>query len=266
MSIDKHAAFNRSIWSESADEVCEKHPDASAFREAVASTRIGTNVDAKKVIHFCELDPPCLVSTPSMHAEGLDDYFSKGTWGPRREAVEVHLEARGEVVYGTLDLSPMTGDPTYGPYRLVYGPREDERLLVLPHNSAGVYGVTGTIDDERIHAEVADWESRSDLATAERGAEAAKSASKLWPELLANEVKTDLCDQDLIEVLAREGRRELGSLNEIRVSRDFLFGLRTSEFIEKLVDNKREDELNVKAIEVLRGFSQQGLFKWKAVS
>lgn len=184
---------------------------------------MGTNVVAAKLAHFIDngqVDSSHAVATARVGAANAEAaIYGSAPWGPRRLAVEEALGAVRTAVYATLDLPRCPGDSTYGPFRVVYDPMPGVRPpIVLPHNSAAAYAPAGVILEADLSADVAAWEQRGSLATALRGLTAAAHDPAQWPTLLAAEDPTSAIEQDLIEVVVRDGKRPFATVRSVRVA------------------------------------------------
>lgn len=217
MDVDAAAVANAPAWRSRGDDACEGDDERARFRTACASTLVGTNVDAGKLAHFRTLDPPRIVSTVAfrraMDGPDGETQVYGGAWGPRRGAFEDGVGARGSAVYGTLDLHGCPGDDKYGAYRLCYDPIPS-RPIVLPHNSALVYGDGGEFQEGLFRGDVARWNERAEVATVVHGDDARDCPEAAWPHLLAQPG----ADDDLLEVVLLGAAPALGDLRAIRVS------------------------------------------------
>ncbi len=221
MDVDAAAAANAAVWRARADDACAGDEGRERFRSTCNGTLAGTNVDAGKLAHFRELDPPRIVSTAAfVRAVGGPQSEPKmyaGEWGPRRRAFEEGIDALGTVVYGTLDLPGCPGDDKYGAYRLCYDPSESAPC-VLPYNSALVYGDGGRFREQQFQEDVARWGERANVAASVHGDEAQVLTMDAWPRLLAEPRP----DHDLVEVVIRGEPPALSGLHQIRVSETYL--------------------------------------------
>lgn len=183
---------------------------------------IGTNVDSAKLEHFRSLEPARIVSTLAFRtsidgSDALVQTYEQGEWGPRRRAFEEGIHALGEAVYGTLDLDGCPGDAKYGAYRLCYPASPIAVPIVLPHNSALFYGAGGVFQSMAMSEDVARWDDRAYVATVVHGAASEAMPADEWPLLLA---QPD-ADEDLLEVVVRDGARPLADLQAVRVEEKF---------------------------------------------
>ena len=222
MDVDRCAGANGRRWVELADEAIGAAPLGASFREACDVSRIGTNVIATKLARFladASLDSTYAVEAArSNPADAYRFVYEEELWGPKRLAVEVALDGLRTTVYGTLDLPGAPGDSTYGPFRLVYEPLPTTRPpVVLPHNSAAAYVASGVIDEAALCADAAAWEHRGPLAVAALGPSAARRPFYQWPKLLASEHPASAIEHDVIEVVVRDGKRPLASVDAVRI-------------------------------------------------
>lgn len=222
MDVDLSALTNAEKWAAQATEACDARPSRAGFRDACGGSRIGTNVDSAKLEHFRSLDPPRIVSTLAFRTsiEGSNAFahtYEQGDWGPRRRAFEEGVHALGEAVYGTLDLDGCPGDAKYGAYRLCYPASPTAAPIVLPHNSALFYGAGGVFLATAMAEDVARWDERAYVATVVHGVAAEAVPADEWPLLLA---QPD-ADEDLLEVVVRDGARPLADVHTVRIEEEF---------------------------------------------
>ena len=89
--------------------------------------------------------------------------------------------------------------------------------MVLPHNSASGYARSGTLSERELCGDTCGWEQRGGLAVAGRGAAASTVTPAEWPALLAAEDPSSTIEADLIEVVLRDGRRPLPTIESVRI-------------------------------------------------
>lgn len=271
VAVDDAAERNRATWRKRCEDLLAVDGRSVPFARACARTLVGTDVTADKLQHFLDQEPPTLVPTPRVVAavRGQEAaslaVYETAPWGPRRAAVEDFLGARWDCGYGTLDLPPKVGDPTYGPFRLVFRPGDEERqVLVLPHNSAAWYAETGVVDEELFLDDVVAWDGRGDLASVVRSD--AADAPEDWPGALADEVTTGNVEHDLIEVVLRDGGRPMAAVDEVRVSASNFDDEAASRYLEALVaEGDVSVDLAVAVAESARSAASNGLFRWTVV-
>ncbi len=223
MDIDACASANTTAWMTKADAIVAASPSVAAFRKAIESSRIGTDVVAAKLGYFLttrHIDSThAFKAAATSDAEAFQATYVSGEWGPRRLAVEDGIGAVKTAVYGTLDLPKALGDATYGPYRIVRSPSNSGRPpIVLPHNSAAAYALSGTLDETRLCGDSSRWDELAALATCARGEDVAGVADAAWPELIARENPTGEFAGDLVEVVLRDGRVPMTEVELVRVS------------------------------------------------
>ncbi|QGH68595.1 hypothetical protein [Pseudactinotalea sp. HY158] len=222
MDVEACTERNAPRWRERADEVCERSTAHSDFRDVARTSLIGTNVDARKLLHFRGLEPPTIVSTFDVRAAEVGETQAErltygNSWGERRAAFERGIGVYTRAVYGTLDIPDCPGDDRYGPFRLSYPALDGDEPIVVPHNSAAEYGHGGRFHAARLSEDVAGWDSRADVAVARLAARIPSSPRPRWPMLLSEGDE----NHDLVELVCPAGQRPMSDVAEIRVGRRY---------------------------------------------
>ncbi|WP_416889450.1 hypothetical protein [Microbacterium sp.] len=219
MGVDAVAGNNAVRYVKDADTLTIHDAHLSAFRHECRASRIGTTIDAAKLALFLDLGRIVTSSTAAGHIRRMSeaDFYATGSWNPRRGEFEDLIGARGKAPDGTLHLDGfrLTAGGTFGELRLVYEPREDEKpALVVPHNSAAAY--SGPTGSQALRRDVGTWESRGDVATVRCHARVSAAASSDWATIVATADPASEVEEDLLEVVLRDGERALSDIAKCR--------------------------------------------------